>query len=274
MDSIRDTLHKITSMLKNRPQPHRDAQEILCFLFGMTRTELLITLDRTIPSDTEKKANNIATKVSKGRPLEYELGYCMFMGLKVKVNPFVLIPRPDTEQLVEEATKATSNGCSVLDLCTGSGCIALALKKRNPFCTVVASDLSIQALKIAKENAANLKIDIEFVRSDMFESITGTFDIIVSNPPYIPTARIPFLQKEIGFEPTEALDGGDDGMDFYRRINDGLEYHLTKDGTAFFEIDCPNPGERQRLLDVFGNRDINIVNDLSGRPRVLMVRFK
>jgi release factor glutamine methyltransferase len=274
MDSIRDTLRKITGLLTKRPQPHRDAQEILCCLLGISRTELLITLDETIPAEVEKKAFTIASKVAKGKPLEYELGYCTFMGLKLKVNPFVLIPRPDTEILVEEATKKTNNGCSVLDLCTGSGCIALSMKKRNPFCTVMASDLSLHALRIAKENATNLNIDVEFVRSDLFESIDKTFDIIVSNPPYIPRSRIPMLQKEISFEPIEALDGGEDGLDFYRRINDGFESHLAKDGTAYFEIDCPNDDERQNLLDIFVNRDINIVNDLSGRPRVLKVRFK
>lgn len=274
MNSIRGTLRKITGLLANKPQPHRDAQEILCFLLGMSRTELLITLDETIPEETEKKAYSITTKVSKGRPLEYELGYCTFMGLRIKVNPFVLIPRPDTELLVEEASKETKNGCLVLDLCTGSGCIGLSMKKRNPFCTVVASDLSIHALRIAKENAANLKIDVEFIRSDLFESINQIFDVIISNPPYIPSSRIPFLQKEISFEPIEALDGGEDGFDFYRKINDGLESHLAKEGTAIFEIDCPDQDEHQKLLDIFVNRDINIVNDLSGRPRVLKVRFK
>jgi release factor glutamine methyltransferase len=274
MDSIRDTLHNLTKLLSNRPQPHRDAQEILCFLLGMSRTELLITLDEIIPVEVGKKALHITTKISKGRPLEYELGYCMFMGLKLKVNPFVLIPRPDTEILVEETYKTIRNDSKVLDLCTGSGCIALALKKRNPFCIVTASDLSIHALKIAKENAQSNNIDVEFVKSNLFGSIKDVFDVIVSNPPYIPTSRIPLLPKEISFEPKEALDGGDDGLHFYRRINEGLDAHLAKDGTALFEIDCPYPEEFNALLAVFANRDINIVKDFSGRPRVMIVRFR
>lgn len=274
MSSTRDILRELTRLLGNRPQPHRDAQEIMCFVLGMGRTELLIALDNQISDEQVLKARKTASKVANGKPLEYELGYCMFMGLRIKVNPFVLIPRPDTELLVEEASKETKNGCLVLDLCTGSGCIGLSMKKRNPFCTVVASDLSIHALRIAKENAANLKIDVEFIRSDLFESINQIYDVIISNPPYIPSSRIPFLQKEISFEPIEALDGGEDGFDFYRKINDGLESHLAKEGTAIFEIDCPNQDEHQKLLEIFVNRDINIVNDLSGNPRVLKVRFK
>lgn len=274
MGSSREVLRDLAKILGNRPQPHRDAQEIMCFVLGIGRTELLITLDNQISDEHTGRARNIALKVSKGKPLEYELGYCIFMGLKIKVNPFVLIPRPDTEILIEEASKDIKQNSTVLDLCTGSGCIALAVKKRNPFCKVLATDISIHALKVAKENSQNLNIDLEFARSDLFESIDRTFDIVISNPPYIPKYRIPLLQKEISFEPKEALDGGEDGLDFYRRINEGLEKHLNKNGTAFFEIDCPENNERQKLLEIFVNRDINIVNDLSGNPRVLKVRFK
>lgn len=274
MSSARDILRELTRLLGDRPQPHRDAQEIICFVLGVGRTELLITLDKQISDELVLKARKTASKVANGKPLEYELGYCMFMGLRIKVNPFVLIPRPDTEILVEEASKNIDENSSVLDLCTGSGCIALAIKKRNPFSNVYASDISIHALKVAKENAQRLNLNVEFSRSDLFESINQSFDIIISNPPYIPKSRIPLLQKEISFEPKEALDGGEDGLDFYRRINEGLEAHLNKDGAAFFEIDCPEEEERQKLLEIFVNRDINIVNDLSGNPRVLKVRFK
>lgn len=274
MSSARDILRELTRLLGGRPQPHRDAQEIMCFVMSIGRTDLLIALDNQMPQEQAGKAKKIALKVSKGKPLEYELGNCMFMGLRIKVNPFVLIPRPDTEILVEEVSKNINQDSSVLDLCTGSGCIALVLKTRNPFSKVTASDLSIHALKVARDNAEKFNLNIEFIHSDLFESIDKTFDIIVSNPPYIPKSRIPLLQKEISFEPKEALDGGEDGLDFYRRINEGLETHLNKDGTAFFEIDCPEKNERQKLLEIFVNRDINIVNDLSGNPRVLKVRFK
>jgi release factor glutamine methyltransferase len=274
MGSVRDTLHELTKVLGGRPQPHRDAQEILCHVLNLGRPELLINLNNPIDPDIEQKTKTIAAKVSRGRPLEYELGYAYFMGLKIKVNPFVLIPRPDTELIVEEASKLIRTGSKVLDLCTGSGCIALSLKKRNPFCQVTASDISQNALKVACENAQRIGVEVEFAKSDLFESIDGKFDIIVSNPPYIPTARIPTLQKEISYEPVQALDGGVDGLDFYRRINDGLDLHLSDDGTAVFEIDCPSEQEKNDLVEIFVKRVTNIIYDLSGLPRVLIVRKK
>ena len=195
MDSVRDTLHELTKVLGNRPQPHRDAQEILCHVLNLGRAELLISLNNPIDTDIEQKAKKISAKVSRGIPLEYELGYAYFMGLKIKVNPFVLIPRPDTELLVEEASKLIKGEVKVLDLCTGSGCIALSLKKRNPFCQVAASDISQNALKVASENAENLNLNVEFIKSDLFESIDGKFNIIVSNPPYIPNRPNPPAPK-------------------------------------------------------------------------------
>jgi release factor glutamine methyltransferase len=272
MGSVRDTLHELTKVLGGRPQPHRDAQEILCHVLNLGRPELLINLNNPIDPNIEQQAKTIAAKVSRGRPLEYELGYTYFMGLKIKVNPFVLIPRPDTELIVEEASKSVKVGSAVLDLCTGSGCIALSIKKRNPFCHITASDISSNALKIAHENAERLNLEVEFVKSDLFESIDGIFDIIISNPPYIPTTRIPTLQKEISYEPIQALDGGVDGLDFYRRINDGLDEHLADDGTAVFEIDCPSVQENSDLVEIFVKRVTNIIYDLSGQPRVLIVR--
>lgn len=272
MGTVRETLRTVAGLLASRPQPHRDAQELLCYFLNFSRTELLLELNKPIDPLLEENLLVSAKRVASGKPLEYETGYCSFLGLKIEVNPFVLIPRPDTELLVSEALKHARNGDSVLDLCTGSGCIAIALKKMNPYLNVTASDISQNALDVAIGNARLNGVQITFVNSDLFGSIDGRFDMIVSNPPYIPTSRIPALEKEISYEPIGALDGGEDGLDFYRKIAKELPERLKAGGTALFEIDCPEKLELLSLVAVFKNFATNIINDLSDRPRVLTAR--
>ncbi len=272
MGTVREALRTVAGLFSSRPQPHRDAQELLCHVLNLTRTELLLELNNQINPESQEKLIESAARIADGKPLEYEIGHCTFLGLKIEVNPFVLIPRPDTELLVLETLKLAKNGDMVLDLCTGSGCIAIALKKMNPYIDVTASDISQDALDIATGNAKLNGVEMEFINSDLFDSIEGQFDIIVSNPPYIPTSRIPDLEKEISFEPLKALDGGADGLDFYRLISNELPKRLKAGGVALFEIDCPQKLELLSLVAVFKDFDTNIINDLSDRPRVLIVR--
>lgn len=272
MGTVRETLRTVAGLFASRPQPHRDAQELLCHSLNFTRTELLLELNKPIDPLLEENLLDSAKRIASGKPLEYETGYCSFLGLKIEVNPFVLIPRPDTELLVSETLKLARNGYRALDLCTGSGCIAIALKKMNPYLNVTASDISQNALDIAIGNAKINGTEISFVNSDLFGSIDGQFDMIISNPPYIPTSRIPALDREISFEPISALDGGADGLDFYRRIAKELPERLKAGGTALFEIDCPEKFELLSLVAVFKDYATNIINDLSDRPRVLTAR--
>lgn len=272
MGTVRESLRTVAGLFYARPQPHRDAQELLCHVLNFSRTELLLELNNRINPESEEKLMESATRIAGGKPLEYEIGHCTFLGLKIEVNPFVLIPRPDTELLVQEALKVAKNGDRVLDLCTGSSCIAIALKKMNPYIDVTASDISQDALDVATGNARLNGVEMEFINSDLFGSIEGQFDVIVSNPPYIPTSRIPDLEKEISFEPLKALDGGTDGLDFYRRISNELPKRLKAGGVALFEIDCPQKLELLSLVAVFKDFATNIINDLSDRPRVLIAR--
>ena len=170
---------------------------------------------------TEEQAKQYQLLIKKRAervPLQYITGEQEFMGLTFTVNSSVLIPRQDTETLVEEALKAAKPGMNILDMCTGSGCVLISILK-NVDAKGIGYDISKQALNVAKENAKRNHVVCEFERSDLFENVDGTYDIIVSNPPYIPTEVIHTLMPEVKeFEPMEALDGMEDGLHFYRRI--------------------------------------------------------
>ena len=204
-------------------------------------------------------------------PLQYITGNQEFMGLNFKVNSHVLIPRQDTETLVEEALKVLEPGMEVLDLCTGSGCIITSLMKYGgEGISGTASDISKQALLIAKENMKNNQVEVNLVRSDMFQNITGTFDMIVSNPPYIPTEVIETLMPEVKrFEPLEALDGKEDGLYFYREIVHKGKDFLKSNGYLLFEIGHDQGGRVAFLMEDNGYRNVKVIKDLAGNDRVV-----
>lgn len=203
-------------------------------------------------------------------PLQYITGETEFMGLKFKVNSSVLIPRQDTETLVEEALKIVQPGMKVLDLCTGSGCVIVSILHNAGGVEGYAVDISKQALIVAKENAKQNDVTVNFERSDLFDNVTGKFDVIVSNPPYIPTAEITKLMPEVrDFEPTEALDGKEDGLYFYRRILEKCGDYLNPGGKILFEIGCDQGDAVSRLLRDAGFRDVGIVKDLARHDRVV-----
>lgn len=273
MTSKKQIFLSTSRVLLSRPAPDRDAQEIIAHVLGITRTQLLTSLDREISEDEAIKIMEIAQKVASHYPLEYALGYAWFLGEKILVNPNVLIPRPDTETLVMEA-KRRINGRSlrVLDLCTGSGCIALLVKKLCPQCHVVASDISPSALEVARMNADVMGLEVEFVQSDLFSNLTGRFDLVLSNPPYIPSDFIATLEPEIAHEPRLALDGGADGNDVYRHIAQALPQFLAEDGEALLEIDCPESIIMENVSKVFEGFSREVLPDVSGRARVLALR--
>ena len=203
-----------------------------------------------------------------GRPLWYVIGDTEFYGYTIKVDERVLIPRPETEELVAQVLKVAKSGMKVLDLCTGSGAIAIALKKENPDLTVIASDISTDALALAESNAKLNGVDIEFICSDLLESVDDKVDIIVSNPPYIRTEDISSLQKEVkDFEPILALDGGETGLDFYKKI--ALNYNKILDsGYIFLEVGID---QAQLVSQLFDGKETAIIKDLSNIERIVKV---
>lgn len=224
---------------------------------------------------TEQQSEyEIAVKKRAERiPLQYITGEQEFMGLNFKVNSNVLIPRQDTETLVEEVLKICQPGMKVLDLCTGSGCIAISLMKNAHGMEAVGSDISKQALLVAKENARMHEVEVEWVRSNLFENINGTFDLIVSNPPYVAQPELLQLMPEVReFEPVTALDGGVDGLDFYRKIVKQGKDHLNQDGYLYFEIGYDQGPAVTNMMCAAGYRDVSVIKDLAHHERVVKGR--
>lgn len=244
----------------------------------------------TCQDGRESRYFAMVSKRSEHIPLQHILGYTEFMGLRFEVNGDVLIPRQDTETLVEEALQHVHDGMRILDLCTGSGCILISLLNYSNDCTGVGSDISDKALAVARRNAENILsgrtadgataaadcdaadgIRYEFVRSDLFENIEGRFDIIVSNPPYIRTDVIDTLAPEVkDHDPMIALDGGEDGITFYERIVDKLDDHLLPGGCVLFEIGYDQGEAVSALLKDKGYLDVMVIKDYSGNDRVVM----
>ena len=208
-------------------------------------------------------------KRSERIPLQYITGSQEFMGLKFKVNSHVLIPRQDTETLVEEAVKRLEAGMEVLDMCTGTGCVIISILKQKKI-VATASDISKQALLLAKENAKKNQVEVNLVRSDLFNNINGRYDMIVANPPYIPTGVIGTLMPEVRiFEPIEALDGKEDGMFFHREIIQNGRRVLKSNGYLCLEIGHDQGGRTAFLMEEHGYRNIKVIKDLAGNQRVV-----
>lgn len=221
-------------------------------------------------------AMDIARKMSDGKPLQYAMGNADFYGLKIAVNQNVLIPRPETEELVEKAIieikrlSADGNKVKVLDLCTGSGAIAVTVAKKTG-AEVVATDISAAALDVAKANALNNGVSVELRQGDMWSAAEGdAFDVIISNPPYIPTADIASLDGRVkNFEPMSALDGGQDGLKFYREIATGLDAHLADGGALLMEMGI---GQAAAIKEIFAEYQTDIIKDMEGKERIALVR--
>jgi release factor glutamine methyltransferase len=223
------------------------------------------------------------TPIKPHTPLQYIIGKTQFFGLDFEVNEDVLIPRPETEVLVQtvldliNAQTAESQPLKVLDLCTGAGNIAISLTKSAPLCKIVASELSDKALVVARRNANTNGVsdNIEFIKSDLFESIEGKFDIIASNPPYISRPEIRDLQKEVLMEPRIALDGGDDGLDFYKRILDKVQEYLKPGGYLVMEIGYGQAPRIRKIIESKpGMEFLEVKEDQYVVERIVVARWK
>ena len=204
-----------------------------------------------------------------GEPYAYISGVKEFMKLNFIVNKNVLIPREDTEILVLEAIKRCPN--KVLDMCTGSGCIAISLAKYIQNLEVDAVDISSPALTVAKKNAKLNEVDVKFIKSDLFENVADKYDMIVSNPPYIRKDDLKALQKEVKKEPKKALDGGESGLVFYDKILQEAKKHLNPNGVILFEIGYDQAKDITDLAKKYNYKKVKKVKDLSGNDRVLII---
>ncbi len=212
-------------------------------------------------------------------PLQHITGEQEFMGLVFKVDGHVLIPRQDTEILVEEALRHLHDGMNLLDMCTGSGCILLSLLYYSNGCSGTGVDISKEALVLARENAAQISrlaggkeeiSNCRFLQSDLFEKLEGKYDMIVSNPPYIPTEVISGLMEEVrDYEPMEALDGKEDGLFFYREISVGAYDFLKGGGYLFYEIGHDQANAVEDIMEKAGYREVTVVKDYAGLDRVV-----
>lgn len=242
---------------------------------GIDRSFYLLHEPDEMPEERETAYFELTEKRCQRIPLQYLTGEQEFMGLSFHVNEHVLIPRQDTEILVEEALKLVSDGDRILDLCTGSGCIAISIQALHSNAKVTGSDISKDALNVAQENAKLNQVEMNFVESDLFSDIEGQYDMIVSNPPYIPSAVIPTLMPEVrDFEPMSALDGMSDGLFFYRKIVEESVDHLVPGGYLLFEIGYDQGDAVSAFLKENGFDEIEVIPDLAGLDRVVKGRRK
>ncbi|MBO5224373.1 MAG: peptide chain release factor N(5)-glutamine methyltransferase [Clostridia bacterium] len=258
----------INSKLSATDADSAEADWIMCHVLKIKRAEL--ALRAPLNKDEYKAVMEIVNKRKEGTPLDYILGESEFYGLKIKVNENVLIPRLDTEVLVEHALKYVRSGDKVLDLMTGSGCIAKAIKN-NSTAQVFASDVSDEAIEVAKSNLSDDGVLV--IKSDVLENVDDVFDVIVSNPPYIRTEVVDTLTKEVLAQPRIALDGGADGLDVYRKIALQVPDHLTDEGTLALEIGYD---QAKDVADIMMEKFsfVRIIKDLNGNDRVVIAKNK
>ena len=250
-----------------------DAWYLMEYVWGIDRSCYFLHSDDIIEPKDEERYRKLLQQRGRHIPLQHLTGTCDFMGLTFQVNDQVLIPRQDTETLVESALSRLKEGDRVLDLCTGSGCIILSLEKLGPGIRPLGADISEAALAVAKRNRNSLGLEAEFCRSDLFEGIEGLFDMIVSNPPYIASGRIPGLREEVrDLEPLLALEGGADGLDFYRRIVKSVRDFLKPGGWLGLEIGYDQREAVEDLLRARGLEETETLRDLSGLDRTVWGR--
>lgn len=250
-----------------------DARLLLEYVCGTDRNELLVHGDREVLFEQEAVYLSLIGKRAERIPLQYLTGVQDFMGMEFRVDEHVLIPRQDTEILVEEALRELRDGMDILDMCTGSGCILISLLRYSNDCTGVGVDISGEALAVAEGNARRLlapEKQVRFLESDLFAAVSGIYDMIVSNPPYIPSGDIDSLMPEVrDHEPVSALDGREDGLFYYREIAEECRRFLKPGGMLFCEIGCDQGTAVSEILSQGGFGEIRVIKDYAGLDRVV-----
>lgn len=281
---IKDILKKGVEILKennieqnNIEQNNLKAKMLLSSILNKSKEYLIIYSDEEISKELEKDFFDKIEILKENTPIQYILNKQEFMGLEFYVDESVLIPQPDTEILAEEVIEIIRKRklSKVLDLCTGSGAIAVSVAKFLENVKVCASDISNEAIKIARRNSNKNNVKIEFIHSDLFEEFSGEdkFDIIVSNPPYIKTDIIGTLSQEVQKEPLLALDGGIDGLDFYKKIIKQAKEYLNTNGFLALEIGYDQKEEVENILGKNGYKNIYSKKDLEGHNRIIIAHI-
>lgn len=266
--NINDVLKEAKIILKENDIDEREARLLLAFSLSLPLEKLIIKKECT-KNEYQKYIKIIKKRASK-IPYAHIVGYKEFMKLNFKVNKNVLIPRDDTEILVEEVIKLDKK--KILDMCTGSGCIAVSLSKYIKDSKVDAVDISKKALKIAKINAKNNSVCVNFINSNLFKKIKEKYDVIVSNPPYIRKEDLNNLQEEVKKEPIKALDGGKTGLDFYKKIIIAAKNYLNENGVLALEIGFDQAEDIKKLLEENNYKEIKVIKDLSNNDRVVIAK--
>lgn len=251
-----------------------DAWYLIEFVFSINRIKFLLEKDKIVEKTLAKRYREFIAKRASHIPLQHIIGTQEFMGLTFCVNEHVLIPRQETELLVEEILTIETNK-EILDMCTGSGCIAISLKKLGKAKTVTAVDISHEALKVARENGQRLDAQVHWIESDLFAKVNGNYDIIVSNPPYIETKEMEALMPEVKeHEPIIALDGDEDGLRFYRSITKECRKYLRENGMLYYEIGYNQGDAVKKIMEENCFFDVTILKDLCGLDRIVFGHLK
>ena len=257
--------------------PTLEARELVAFACGKTREELLRDGRLYVTPEVEERVRSLVRRHLEGEPTAYLIGEWEFYGLPLDISRDVLVPRPDTEVLAELAIRfvRTQGDCRVLDLCAGSGCVGLAVASRCPGSRVVLGELSEGALRVCRQNVrrnglSGRVVPMQADAREKPDKSLGEFQCIVSNPPYIPHGDIDGLDSSVkDYEPHLALDGGDDGLDFYRTISEKWKTALAPGGRLYFEVGIGQADSVLRIMRTQGFGDIQVVKDLHGIPRVV-----
>ena len=273
--ALANAVKEATQVLEHAgvPVPRLTAEVLLCHILEVGKSFLYAHPEQRLPSEQLQRLRVGVKRRCRGEPTQYITGVQEFYGLDFTVTPDVLIPRPETEHLVEEALARAQGAQAILDVGTGSGCVAVSIKKNLPSAKVVAGELSRAALRVAAENARRLQSPVEFVRADLVEAFSaGSFDMVVCNPPYVPLADLPGLQRELRSEPSLALFGGEDGLQVYRRFTSTVGRILKPGGWLLLELGYRTRQAVEALLTGGDWREPAVKADLAGIDRVLAVQ--
>jgi release factor glutamine methyltransferase len=269
--TIKELLHEAEVLLTNSGNPRLDAEILLCKVMNLDRSRLYSSPENVLPEGTACEYRSLISKRQQGNPVAYLTGYREFWSMQLEVNEYTLIPRPETECLVEAALELipANTALDIADLGTGSGAIACAIARERPQCKIVATDICEHALAMAVKNAARHGVhNIQFIRSDWFANLQAKFDIIISNPPYIRNSDPHLIGDGVTCEPRQALCGGEDGLDAIRNIIRNADKYLNRNGRLLIEHGYDQAQAVQLLMDESRFTDIKTGRDYSGVDRV------